>query len=177
MHFTRHMAEEYIELDWKGRGRFTHYPSGDTCIRHDYMVSSSQGDMEWSLKVRDFFAKHPQATAIISGTGKIIDNTANIPMAGGDLSVGDIVILGSSDDPETHIIVERNDVLRTFDRQADDPGYTLTLDDGNTLFWDNASFGWFCRDMNSPSTVARARKAFVWENLPQLDGSVQSLSR
>ena len=45
---------EYIELDYAGfnsRPRYTHYPSGDTCLRQPYM-----NENEW-ITIRNVFLK------------------------------------------------------------------------------------------------------------------------
>lgn len=34
---NRSLHTEYFMLDFAGQ-RFTHYPSGDTCLRHEWMV-------------------------------------------------------------------------------------------------------------------------------------------
>lgn len=55
------MPEEYILLDFAGfnhdLARFTHYPSGDTCLAQPWMQHS-----DWVKKRDPFLAKYPDVT-------------------------------------------------------------------------------------------------------------------
>lgn len=59
------MSEERIELDWVGfnenRARFTHIPSGATCLQQPYMNLK-----QWQDKKIEFFAQYPKDIKVIS---------------------------------------------------------------------------------------------------------------
>lgn len=52
----RKMTNEYIMVDrvgWYGHMRFTHHPSGDTCVQKPYM-----NEIQWLIKLNDFLNKY-----------------------------------------------------------------------------------------------------------------------
>lgn len=169
MDFDRGTTDEYIMLDWVGRGRFTHYPSGDTCLRHEYMVSTHDGRIAWDEKLTAFFARHPEAKIIVSGRYRVLDNVDNLPQSGGGFEVGDTVMVRDEEDLTwSHKIVSSEDVSDRL-TYRNDPTTMYILDDGSKVCWDALSNGWFAFEGSQSKDNMRVRKPFEGEPTPNYD--------
>lgn len=158
---------EYFMLDRSG-SRFTHYPSGDTCLRHLWMAERNAE--AWHSALREFFGRHPAASLVVSSDMQVVDDVNSLPCRGGGYDIGDEVVVParSSDgheDVRVRTIVERREVAHP---QMIGPDHGFTLDDGTSLIWDAFDYGWFvcpappCRQ----EQPARARRPLCGERTP-----------
>lgn len=133
-----------IEVDLGGR-RFTHYPSGDTLLRHDYLRWQRQHLPDWKAMVVAFAARHPDTPLMTDSNRNIIDDLRTWPTLGGRFRVGDYVVTpGSVDrDPVAREIIGSipavTETILDFEE-------TYVLDDGEHMFWSSDADTWTSRD-------------------------------
>jgi hypothetical protein len=146
----RNVTKEYFELDFGGQ-RFTHYPSGDTCLRHEWMIGYRDGP-KWTSKLTDFFAAHPEASVIVSSKYEVIDDANSLPHRGGEYKVGDVVLMRVHEGNENW-----EWCARTITERLDFPGDAVTeplttfkLDDGSGIYWHDHNNGWLTFRMDAP---------------------------
>jgi len=150
--------KEFIEIDFPRHVRFTHYPSGDTCLKQPWMASSRKGDDAWNEKRKEFFSKHPNAHLVVTAFGhEIVDDVRNFPFMGGGFEIGDEVV---SMDGKGELIVR---VITSRDTSEN----LFFLEDGTLLYWSDADDGWFTDDKTPYGTGYRARKPLEGEDLPR----------
>jgi hypothetical protein len=152
----RGVTNEYFMLDFAGQ-RFTHYPSGDTCLRHEWMDYSRRD--KWIEKVTEFFERHPSVSVIVNDRYEIVDDADSYPYRAGDYKVGDVVMARVCTD------VNRDDwgmcartVIERIDTPKDayvDGGTVFKLDDGGEFWWDENNNGWFISAGTSPDEQRR----------------------
>jgi len=163
------VTKEYIVLDFAGRIRFTHQPSGDTCLRHEYM-HGRDATLEWQEKFKAFRDRHPDAHVVVNDHREIVDDLRDYPLFGGGFSIGDIVVtrqrgLGETD-AAREIVAIREDGPDAY-REPGELGYSFILEDGNFLYWNSLSDGWQTRDRGNAET-SRARRVVDGDNLDRL---------
>lgn len=153
----RSITNEYFELDLGGQ-RFTHYPSGDTCLKNDWMNEHDKRHV-WVEKATAFFKRHPGVSVIVNSKYEIIDNADTYPFRGGDFKIGDTIMARVCTD------VDRDDwgmCARTIVERTDFPGdkhidpYSIfKLDDGGEVWWSEHNNGWFLSSQTSPDGQSR----------------------
>jgi hypothetical protein len=134
---------EYFELDMASQ-RFTHYPSGDTCLRHEWMHGRRYGEA-WTKKLTEFFERHPDVSVIVNSRHEIIDSANSLPHRGGDYNVGDIVLVNVAEGEDDWGLCAKT-IKERIDLAGDeffDPHHRFKLDDDTLLFWRDGSNGWF----------------------------------
>jgi hypothetical protein len=153
----RSITKEYFELDLGGQ-RFTHYPSGDTCLKYEWM-NEHRNRQKWVEKVTAFFAKHADVSVVVNSKYEIIDDANAYPFRGADFNVGDTVLARVCTD------IHRDDwgmCARTITEREDfegdkyvDPYTVFKLDDGGEFWWDEHNNGWFLSASKSPDGQSR----------------------
>ncbi len=172
----RSQHKEYFMLDLAGQ-RFTHYPSGNTCLRHEWMDYTRRA--AWIEKVTEFFQKHPSISVIVNDRYEIIDNADFYPYRAGDYEVGDVILTRVCTD------VNRDDwgmCARTITERVDHPKsqyvdeYTIfKLDDGGEFWWDEHNNGWFISATASPDgQKRRVRPPMEGEEVQTLEEKKQA---
>lgn len=174
MRLDRSTTREYFELDF-GEYRFTHYPTGDTCLRHQWMVGRQSN--KWTEKLTDFLTRHPEASIIVNSRGDIIDDANSFPHRGGEYKVGDVVLLNlkiDGDDwgPCAKTIIERRE---TEGDQFFEPHPYFVLDDGSELFWNESRNGWIAWRPEPYEEFGRARAPLEGEVVQTLDQMRQDM--
>lgn len=166
MDFDR-SKDEYIMLDWAGRGRFTHYPSGDTCLRHEWMIGID-GDAKWNAKLEAFLEKHQSTKVIVSSQYNVIDTTDSLqPWKRLPFAVGDSVVVRNREGAiwsQEVVAIERQGELANY-----------TLDDGAEVSWDAYSYGWFAYSCEPVTDRMRVRKPIAGEVVPTYDEAFGSI--
>ncbi|BCB22421.1 hypothetical protein [Bosea sp. ANAM02] len=134
----------HIEIDLGGR-RFTHYPSGDTLLRHDYLRWQRQHLPDWKAMVVAFAARHPDTHLMTDSNRNIIDDIRTWPPLGGRFQVGDFVVNPGSADRSA---VAR-EIIATAPSVTDtilDFEETYILDDGEQMYWSSDADAWTSKD-------------------------------
>lgn len=151
------LPREFYTLDFPRLVRFTHHPSGDTCLRHQWMIGKD-GSAKWQAKLAEFFSRHPGCHLLCSEySRKPIDDIRNYPVVGGGFDVGDLVVA----DGIARRITSRKEVQKDCDT---DHGFVFVLEDGAMLWWRADSDGWFTDDRTPAGIGPRARPPFDWES-------------
>lgn len=161
-------TKEYFMLDFGG-SRFTHYPSGDTCLRHQWMVGRPDG-AKWTEALKEFFARHPDVSVIVNSRFEIIDNANSFPHRGGDFNVGDVILVRVKEGDDDWGVCAKTITARSNFQGSDivDPYHTFELDDGNAFYWDDHSNGWFTFRQGETDNQ-RVRLPVPGENVQTLD--------
>lgn len=153
----RSVTNEYFELDLGGQ-RFTHYPSGDTCLKHEWM-NERRNRQKWVDQVTAFFERHPDVSVVVNSHYEIIDNANSYPYRGGDYKVGDVVMARVCTDANKD---DWGMCARTITERVDYPGdkfvdanTTFKLDDGGEFWWDEHNSGWIISSNTSPDGQRR----------------------
>lgn len=148
-------STEHFELDFGGR-RITHVPTGDTCLRQPYM-QGTKGYPAWKEKFDAFVARHPGCHVVVRSNGVIIDDMRRSSMVGGGYSIGEHVAIV---DPTTgylervlEIVASRRSGTPDSDLHPGDDRTSHLLENGESLWWDEASHGWFTRDREGDRNV------------------------
>ena len=140
---------EYIEVD-RGGCRFTHYPSGDTLMRHEWLQQPSHFG-KWDELRRAFFDSHPEANLLL-GNMRGIDSTKlsligdvnDFPWRDG-FKRGDIVVTPKGNPEEGNLARLIVDELPNGDPRflsADDLEISYILEDGSVMFWSPQGEQW-----------------------------------
>lgn len=166
MKFDRSQHNGYFELDFGGE-RLTHYPSGDTCLRHPWMRGAVDA---WTQKLKDFLARHPDVNVVINSSGYIIADANDFPQRNSaPFSVGDIVAVREKIDGiedigwvSKTVVGSRNTGIETI----------YDLDDGEELYWADASSGWFAYRHDPYKEPCRVRRPVEGERLQLLSNVV-----
>lgn len=141
---SHHDAPEgYFEIDFpSNRLRLTHYPSGDTALRHDFMFDG-EGAEKWSAKLRDLTEAHPGAHGIHNSRGTLVADIRDYPALGGGFSVGDLVVTRNEDgfDVARGIVSSFPNGAPEY-RGAGEPAEAFRLEDGHTLYFSTSDGGW-----------------------------------
>jgi hypothetical protein len=172
MHLDR-TTTPYFELDF-GSDRLTHYPTGDTCLRDEWMRGRDAA--KWTEKLTEFLARHPDTSIIVNARGDIIDNANSFPHRGGDFKVDDVVLvrvrIGDEDwGPCARTVVAR----REFAGDAvTDVHHWFELDDGSDLGWEQSLNGWFAWRRDPYEHAVRARAPFEGEVVQTLEEKRQA---
>ncbi|MCV9963858.1 hypothetical protein OIU34_18435 [Pararhizobium sp. BT-229] len=174
MKLDRSTIAEYFELDFGG-DRLTHYPSGDTCLRHQWM--RSRDTAKWTEKLTEFLARHPYASIIANSQGDIIGDANSFPHRGGDFKVDDVVLvtvrIGEDDwGPCARTVVARRDFAGDAVTEAH---HWFELDDGTELFWDERRNGWFAWRRDPFEQAGRARAPLEGEVVQTLEEKRQAI--
>jgi len=162
-------TREYIVLDFAGLIRFTHHPSGDTCLRHSYMHGGDT-TLEWQDKFRAFRDRHPNAHVVVNDHREIVDDLRDYPIFGGGFNVGDLVVTRQRGMGETDAAREIVGIRENGSAAYREPGeleYSFILEDGNFLYWNSLADGWQTRDRGNAET-SRARRVVEGDNLERL---------
>ena len=161
---------EFIEVDHGGQ-RYTHHPSGDTLMRHQWM-QLGRAAPQWDAKRRDFFCRHPEATALAvvrRGARVVIGDVRDFPWQEG-LKVGDDVVTVGYPDREADCsrrIVGTVPITADADVFEDAPRHCFLLEDGDLLYWSVAYDAWMTRSSDGrPET--RARRPYPGEDVEEL---------
>ena len=159
---------QYIMIDLGGRC-FTHYPSGDTLLRHDYLRWQRQKFPDWKASVLAFVARHPETHLMTDTNLQVIDDIRTWPTVGGEYKVGDFVVArGSRDRPlVAREIVGAESALGYPDRSILDFDQVFILEDGEKMWWSSDSDCWSSRDHLGNSGL-RLRPVLPGENLSDM---------
>jgi hypothetical protein len=165
----RNVTGEWFVLDFIGsRARFTHLPSGDTCLRHPYMVGT--GTTQWLEKFGDFLSRHPKAHVVVNDHGEIVDDVRDFPISGGGFKVGDLVVTRSSGVGKTDCVREIVASVLVPPGSYRDPGdldESFVLENGSVMYWGSDEDGWVARDRTHEER-SRARRPVEGDNLERL---------
>ena len=171
----RSVDKEFFMLDFGGQ-RFTHYPSGDTCLRHPWMYGRKDA---WIEKVTDFFNRYPEISVVVNDRYEVIDNADLYPYRKGEYKVGDIILARICADGGRE---DWGMCARTITERVDHPKseyvdeYTIfKLDDGSEFWWDEHNNGWFISATDSPDgQKRRVRPPVENEEIATLDEKKQA---
>ncbi len=162
---SHHDAPEgYFEIDFpSNRLRLTHYPSGDTALRHDYMFDG-EGAEKWSAKLRELTDAHPGAHGIHNSRGKLVADIRDYPALGGGFSVGDLVVTRTEDgfDVARGIVSSFQNGAPEY-RGPGEPAEAFRLEDGHTLYFSTSDGGWMATC--SHGDRERARRVLPGDDL------------
>lgn len=163
----RSSDREYIEIDMGG-SRFTHYPSGDTCLRHPWMRGKDA--VKWIEKFQEFAARHPETHVAVNSRHEIIDDIRNYPYLGGGFQVGDLVVtrvrgMGHPDCVRRIVEARSNGDARF--RDPGDVEQSFILDDGQLLYWSSGEDAWLTDDKTGRER-SRARRPVEGDDLEWL---------
>lgn len=130
----------YFGIDYPSGIRITHYPSGDTCLRHRWMIG--QGD-KWIEKLNTFLNKHDEVKIMANCRGAYIGHVDDFPIRGGGFKVGESVILHHAE------YGEYAEKIVAAVPQNVDPRLNLgcfhenyVLESGAKLFWSSGGDSW-----------------------------------
>jgi len=134
----------YYEIDFPGRLRLTHYPSGFTCLRHDWMTGRDAA--RWVDKLRECSDAHPEARYVYDGRGELVGDLRDMPAFGGGFAVGDLVLTRSRGDrggglTAREVVAVRGDGDAAH-HDADDAATSYVLEDGSPLYFSGHEGGW-----------------------------------
>jgi hypothetical protein len=142
MNLDRQNLAEYYEIDFPaGRIRFTHYPSGEACGRHAWEFSGRQ--KEWDDRLGEFLNRHAQTQAVVSLSGRLVDNVTSYPHLGHSFTVGDVLLLLNEDGMyEEREIIGFKSYTVDQGRYEHLPGAICQMNDGQEVFWSASETGW-----------------------------------
>ncbi len=143
-------CDEYVEIDMGGR-RLTHHPSGDTALRHPWMIESSKGFTDWRDRVLAFVAAHPGCHLMRNVRREVIDDLRRWPYSGGGYAVGDVVVsldgIGAAS-VAREVVARVEEHPDAVDASRLDLDHHLLLDDGNVLYWSPYEDRWCACDVD-----------------------------
>lgn len=168
---------EFVMLDFASGPRLTHYPSGDTALRHPWMHGRDAA--KWVARVREFMDAHPGARTVCNARWDVIDDLSDHPLSGGSFAVGDSVVtrregIGEVDCVREVIAVRHHGPEAHLD--PDDARESYVLDDGEILYWSTGHHGWVADARNSDRD-ARARRPLPGESLEALRYPAEEMLR
>lgn len=162
--------QEFIEIDFGG-DRFTHYPSGDTLMRHPWL-REDQNFPKWDEKRRKFFGDHPEAVWLVTlnnvdaGQARVIGDVRDFPWQGG-FDVGDVLVMSDANRGAFNArkILDKVEIDSPL-FNGDLPHHFL-LEDGTTLYWSGMQEAWLAADPIRQDT-ARVRRILPSEDYSKL---------
>ena len=156
----------YFEVDYPRKVRITHYPSGDTCLRHPWMIGKDS--KKWKEKLSAFFEKHSDVKVIANSRGQLVGNVDDFPIQGASFKVGDVVILKHDEFGE--YAEEIVDVIPTKQPLLDfgDFHEHYVLKNGDHIYWSDGSDTWMSTSKNSNQRVRKQREGDPTETLEDL---------
>ncbi|WP_315923024.1 hypothetical protein [Mesorhizobium sp. SP-1A] len=160
-------SKPYFEVDYPHRVRITHYPSGDTCLRHKWMVG--KGSKKWEDQLKAFFEKHGDVKVMANSRGQLIGNVDDFPIQGASFKVGDIVILQHGELGEYAEEIVK--VVPTENAWADFGDFRehYILKNGDTVYWDGGGDAWMSTIKHSHrQRVRKQREGDPTETLEDL---------
>lgn len=164
-------GEEAIEVD-RGGCRFTHIPSGDTLVRHDYFHQRAMVDA-WTDKMKAFLAAHPQAVSLVSRTGEhsgfsVIGDVRDFPWQEG-FAVGDNVVTISRGDYEVDCCRQIVGVVAGAYQplSKNELGHHYLLEDGQPLYWASTYDCWHSTSKDGRGET-RSRRLYAGEDAERL---------
>lgn len=136
-----------FEIDLGGR-RFTHNPSGDTLLRHDYLRWDTKKHPDWKAQVIAFADRHSDTYLMTDCNRRIVDDIRTWPTVGGRFQVGDFVVTRGSDERPAvaRQIIASVSATGYPDRTVLDFDETFILEDGEMMWWSSDSDCWTGRD-------------------------------
>jgi hypothetical protein len=159
---------EHFELDFGG-SRFTHQPSGDTCLRQNWMTGPKWD--QWETMFKAFLGRHPDCHTVTDTKGNIVDDIRRSPLAGGGFASGETVVVmdRSTGNPEWALLIvgTSHHGSQAWDPYPGDVPISHLLENGETLSWDQHSHGWTTRS-RSQDAVVRVRPMLPMENVDDL---------
>lgn len=157
----------YFEIDYPRKIRITHYPSGDTCLRHPWMIGKDT--KKWKEKLGAFLEEHSDVKVMANSRGGLIGNVDDLPIKGTSFKVGDLVILkhdelGEYAEKIIEIIPTKQPLLDFGDFHEH-----YILESGGEVYWSDNSDTWMSTDKNSNrQRVRKQREGDPTENLEDL---------
>jgi hypothetical protein len=162
----RKTVTEFFFIDYKGRVRFTHYPSEDTCLMQQAHVGSVRGRAAWNAEFKAFCERHPDAHLVVTYSNKIVDDVRSHPNVGNGFQVGDDVVVANGDgDLELHTITEAVPIDAFTSASLVDQEFRL--EDGTRLHWSDGHQEWAADKQTPWSHSSRARMPLANEVLPR----------
>lgn len=156
----------FFELDFGG-DRFTHYPSGDTCLRHRWMRGHKH--LAWAEKFREFVASHPDCHVVASSRYEVIDDIRRHALLGGGFTVGETVVLLGMPREVLFAVQVAEEVTMSNPVMLEDGHPThYILETGDILYWDSDTNGWMTSNRREANHRARVRPLFAGENAEDL---------
>jgi hypothetical protein len=169
-------SKPYFEVDYPRKVRITHHPSGDTCLRHPWMIGKDS--ITWEEKLKEFFERHSDVKELANSRGQIIGNVDDFPNQGGSFVVGDVVIMKHDEFGEyAEKIVQ---VIPTKQPLLDFGNFHehYVLESGDEVYWNDGSDTWMSTSKNSISQrVRKQREGDPTETLDDLLNSSNSFRK
>lgn len=149
-------SKPYFEVDYPRKVRITHYPSGDTCLRHPWMIGKDS--KKWVEKLRAFFEKHSDVKVMANSRGQLIGSVDDFPIQGASFKVGDVVILkhdelGEYAEEIVEVIPTKHHLLDFGDFHEH-----YVLKSGDEVYWSDGSDTWLSTSKNSISQRVRKQR-------------------
>lgn len=158
---NRDAYKEYFYLDHKHGPRFTHFPSGDTCLMQPAHLGSASGRLDWDAKMKAFVEEHPNAHVVVTYSHIIVDDLRKHPNTGLGFAPGDdVAVINEDGELRLHTVAERLPVNPIC---LGDLDYELRLDDGTRLHWEFSEQAWVADKQAPWSHMTRARSPLEGE--------------
>lgn len=146
----------FFEIDYPRKVRITHYPSGDTCLRHPWMIGKDT--KKWEKKLGEFLEKHSDVKVMASPRGELIGNVEDFPIKGATFMVGDLVVLKHDEFGEyvekiIEVIPTKSPLLGFGDFHEH-----YILESGGEVYWSDSSDTWMSTSKNSNSQRVRKQR-------------------